>query len=205
MNVVCAIMLFGTVVVSCCESFDGIGNWVGSVPQISAHDSFYPHPHLRDLKAAAKRGKILVITLVVSAGLLVFITTAILKGDKEKEEANAAKNANSAELRERAIAAVAAGRDGLMKSRQQALEMALSAYAGLCGMEWEGKRLESSSPVTCDIGADRVTVSIMDNGASIEVRAVCGNKGASATIDLATGSIGSSIFTIRAMDREASV
>jgi hypothetical protein len=166
-----------------------------------AHDAFYPHPHMRDLKAAAKRGKILVITLVVSAGLVVLISTALIRGDKEKDKADAAENITPAELRTRVIAAVVAGRDGLAKGYEQALKMALSTYANACSVQWENGDLGSSPSVTRYIGKDQVTVTISGEGAEVEVRVASGKMGASATIDTGNGSIRSSIFAAHAQDR----
>ncbi len=186
-NTVCFLILLGFVIVSCSD----------------AHDAFYPHLHVRDVKAAAKRGKILVITLVVSAGLIALITTAILKGDKKKKEADATEKIDLAELRARVIAAAVAGKNGLATSHEQALRMALSAYASACHTEWENEEMEYPPSVTRSIGGDRVTVTILSDGAAVEVRAVCGNLGASATVDAKDGSIQSSIFTAHAMDREA--
>lgn len=206
MNVICFIMLFGVVTVDCCAAFDGVGNWTDTMPQIRVHDAFYPHPHLRDVKAAAKRGKILVITLVVSAGLVAFVSTAIVRSDKKKEEADATENISPAELRARVIAAAIAGREGLMRSREHALRMAFSAYASTCQREWEnGEQEHPSSITTYNIGRDRVTVDIPGKETCIEVRAIRGSMGASATADKENGSIRSSIFTAHAMDRKVEV
>jgi hypothetical protein len=212
MTIICFMILSGFVTVSCCGAFQGIGNWTGSdmliarwMPQIRAHGAFYPHPHLRDVKALAKRGKILVITLVVSAGLMVLVSTAVLRSGKEKEKVDAIETIVPAELRAWVTAAAAAGRRGLPKGREQALNIALSAYASARGVEWRGEVPEYSPSVTCNIGRDRVTVAIPNDGAVVEVRAICGNIGANAVADAEDGSIRSSIFTSHALDREAGI
>lgn len=211
-GIICFMISLGLMIVSCCRAFEGIGNWTGSdmliaprIPQLRVHDAFYPHPHLRDLKAAAKRGKILVITLVISAGLMVLVSTAVLRSGKEKREVDNIEITGPAELRSRVIAAAAAGRRGLVRGREQALGMALSAYARACGVEWKNEKLEYSPSVTCSIGRDRVTVVIPSDGAVVEIRAICGNMGASAAADTADGSIRSSIFTSHALEREANI
>ncbi len=173
------------------------------MPQIRAHGTFYPHPHLRDVKALAKRGKILVITLVVSAGLMVLVSTAVIRSGKEKQTVDAIETAAPAELRAWVTAAAAAGRRGLSKGREQALDMAFSAYASARSVEWTGEVPKYSSSVTFNIGKDRVTVVISDDGGKVDVCAVCGNIGASAVADSEDGSIRSSIFTSHALDREA--
>ena len=195
-----------------CEAFDSIANWARSdtliawwIPQIRVHDTFYPHPHMRDLKTAAKRGKILVITLIVSAGLTVLVSTAILRGGKDKEKSDTTRTIAPAELRTQVIAAAVVGRRELTNGRQQALNMALSAYASARGVERGSEELKYSPSVTCIIGGDRVTVIIPDDGASVEVRAACGNMGASAIADMEDGSIRSSIFTSYARKRETGI
>lgn len=210
MTITYFVILFGSVTVSWCESFQGIENRIGSdmliarwMPQIRVHDAFYPHPHLRDVKAMAKRGKILVITLVVSAGLVVLVSTALLRSGKEKEEVDIIETIAPAELRSWVMAGATAGRRGLVRGREQAVNMALSAYASARGVEWEGEMREYSPSVTCNIGRDRVTVIIPNDGAVVEVRAICGNIGASAVADAEDGSIRSSIFTSGALEREA--
>lgn len=165
-----------------------------------AHDAFYPH-HLKDVKAAAKRGKILVVTLVVSAGLVVLISTAVLRGGK-KEEVDSTENVAPAELRASVIAAVAAGQRGLEESRGKALNMALSAYARARGIEWRNEELEYSPSNAYTIGKDRVTVTISDGDAVIEVFAICGKMGASATVSAEDNSTHSSVFSSHSMDIE---
>lgn len=201
-SVICLTILSGLVVVICCEAFDGIGKWTVHIPQIRVHDAFLPHPHMRDLKAAAKRGKILVITLVVSAGLIVLVSTAVIRSGKEGKKTVAAKTVTPKEMRSRVIAAAAAGRRGLVKGREQALSMALSAYASARDVEWKNGMPEYSPSVTCSIGGDRVTVVIPSDGKVIEVRSICGNIGASAIADARDGSVRSSIFTSHALERE---
>ena len=128
MAIVCFIILPCLVLAGCRDHVDGIGNWIESMPQIQVHDMFAPHPHIKDLKAAAKRGKILVITLVVSAGLVALVSTAILRGGKEKDEAGISESIEPAKLRACVIAAAVAGRHGLAQGKKQALKMALIAY-----------------------------------------------------------------------------
>ena len=188
--------------VICCEAFDGVVNLADSVAQIRVHDAFYPH-HMRDLKAVAKRGKILVLTLVVSAGLMALVSTAILKSGKEKGKADTAEAIAPAVLRACVIAAATTGRRGLAEGRERALSTAFSAYASARSIEWKGEITEYSTSMTCSIGGDSVTVIISDDSAVVEVRAICGNMGASATADAANGSVKSSIFTSHAMEREA--
>lgn len=195
-------ILLCLVVVSCGRSLDGAGNWTDSIRQIRVHEAFYPHPHLRDLKAAAKHGKILVITLVVSAGLLVLVSTAIIKSDKEKTAADTTKTITPTELRSCITSAVAAGRRGLTRNKETALSMAFSTYASKRGMVWENEIPKYSQAVTRKLGADHVTVTISDDDTVVEIRAVCGNLGASATANTADDSISSSVFTARAQERE---
>ena len=208
MTIAYFMILFGLVIVSCCEAFEDLGNCTGSdmliarwMPQIRVHDRFYPHPHMRDVKAMAKRGKILVITLVVSAGLMVLVSAAVLRSGKEKEKVDTIETIVPAELRSWVMAAAEAGRRELMKGREEALSMALSAYASARGVEWRDEVREYSPSVTCSIGRDRVTVAIPNDGAVVEVRAICGNIGASAVADAEDGSIRSSIFTSHALER----
>ena len=190
-------------VANCCEAFRGIGGWAGSVPRIRVHDVFYPHPHLRDLKASAKRGKILVITLIVSAGLVALISTAIIRGGKEKAgtDINTTETITPAELRACVTAAANAGRQGLVKGEEQALNMAFSAYANERGVEWNNESLKCSPHATCNIGKHRVTVILRNEEKTVEVRALCGNIGASAIANANNDSIQSSIFTSHALDR----
>ena len=165
-----------------------------------AHDAFYPH-HLKDVKAATKRGKILVITLVVSAGLVVLISTAVLRGGKE-EEAGSTENVAPAELRASVIAAVVAGQRGVEEGREKALNMALSAYARTRGIEWRNEELEHIPFDAYTIGKDRVIVTISDDGTVIEASTMCGKMGASATVSAKDNSVYSSIFSSHSMDRE---
>lgn len=163
-----------------------------------AHDAFYPH-HLKDTKAATKRGQILVITLVVSAGLIILIGTAILRGGKEKET-DSTENVATAELRASVIAAVIEGQRGLEESREKALKMALSAYARARGIEWRNEELGYSPSNAYTIGKDRVTVTISDGDAAIEVFVICGKMGASATVSAEDNSTHSSVFSSHSID-----
>ena len=201
MVIVCFMVLPCLVLVSCCDSLNSIGNGMESVPQIQAHDVFLPHPHLRDLKAAAKRGKILVITLVVSAGLVALVSAAILRGDKE--EADAEQIIEPAKLRSCVIAAAVAGSRELMKDKAQALNMAFAAYARDRGIDWKDQISDYSESVTRDVGNDSVTAAIRDDGAAVEIRSICGNIGASAKANAADGSLESSVFTVRRPKRGA--
>jgi hypothetical protein len=160
---------------------------------------------MRDLKAIAKRGKILVLTLVVSAGLIALVSTAIVRGGKDKKSADDTKIISPAELRARVIAAANAGQRALAEGSEQALIAAFSAYAGACGVRWEGEVSEHSHSlsVTCSIGRDNVTVTISGDSAVVGIRAICGNIGASATADAEDGSIRSSVFRAHALEREA--
>jgi len=158
-----------------------------------AHDAFYPH-HLKDVKMAAKRGKILVITLIVSAGLLILVSTAVIRSGKEKE-IDAIGNVDPAELRASVIAAVVAGKQGLEESRDRALNMALSAYARARGMEWRNEKPKYSLSEAYAIGKDRVTMSISDDGALVEFCATSGNMSASATANAEDNSTHSSVFS----------
>ena len=158
-----------------------------------AHDAFYPH-HLKDVKAAAKRGKILVITLIVSAGLLILVSTAVIRSGKEKES-DVIENVDPAELRASVISAVVAGQQGLGESRAKALNMALSAYARARGMEWRNEEPKYSPLGAYTIGKDRVTVSISDDGAVVEVCATSGKIGASAIANAEDDSTHSSVFS----------
>ena len=199
---VCCMILPCLVLFSCCDLLNSIGNWTDSVPQIQAHDMFLAHPHLKDLKAAAKRGKILVITLVVSAGLVIMISTAILRGGKGKEDADARQIIEPAKLRSCVIAAAIAGGRGLGKGKEQALNMAFAAYASERGTHWKDQVLGDSESVTRDIGVDSVTVSMPGDGVVVEIRSVCGRMGASATATAANSSLESSVFTVHATQRD---
>ncbi len=170
-----------------------------SVNHCKAHDAFYPH-HLRDIKAAAKKGKILVITLVVSAGLLALVSTALVKSGKGKQRDDFMEKIDPAELRAHVIAAAIAGKRELAKSPEQAVNLALSVYARDRGIEWDAGSLSSSPSGTYSIGKDRVTVIIPVDSSSVEVRAICGNIGASATASAEGDSVRSSIFTSRALE-----
>ena len=205
MAIICFMILSCLVLASYCDSLDSIGNWTDSVPEIRVHDVFLPHPHLKDLKAAAKRGKILVITLVVSAGLVILVSTAILKGGKEDEDTHSEHTIEPARLRSCVIAAAIAARRGLVKGKEQALNMAFTAYARARGVEWKNQVPKYSESVTYNIGGDSVTVDISDDGAVVEIRSVCGNLGASATTNAEDGSLRSSVFTLRGLKREARV
>jgi len=172
-----------------------------SVNHCKAHDAFYPH-HFRDIKAAAKKGKILVITLVVSAGLLVLVSTALVKSGKGKRKDDFTEKIDPAELRAHVIAAAIAGKRQLAKDPEQALNVTLSVYASARGMEWDAGSLSNSPSGTYSIGRDRVTVSITADSSSVEVRAICGNVGASAIAGAEGDSVRSSIFTSRALDAQ---
>ena len=205
MVIVHLMILFCLTVFGRGEAFDNAWNWSESMPQIRAHDVFVPHPHLRDLKRAAKRGKILVITLIASAGLVALISAAILKGDKEKKEVDAKQTIDPAKLRLYVIAAVVAGRRGLVKGREQTLSMALAAYARKRGVEWKDQVLEYSESVTCDVGGDSVTVAISDDCATVKVRAIRGDIGVSATANAEDDSIRSSVFLSHGLKREVNI
>jgi len=181
--IACFVVLSGFVIANHCE----------------AHDAFLPH-HLKDVKAATKRGKILVITLVVSAGLVVLISTAVIRGGKK--ETDSTENVAPAELRASVIAAVAAGQRGLEESRGKALNMALSAYARARGIEWRNEEREYLPFDAYTIGKDRVIVTISDDGAVIEASTMCGKMGASATANAKDNSTHSSVFSSHSMDRE---
>ena len=199
---VCFMILPCLVLFSCCDLLNSIGNWTDSVPQIQAHEKFIMHPHLKDVKAAAKRGKILVITVIVSAGLVVMIGTAILRGGKKEEDADAKLNVEPARLRSCVIAAAIEGGRGLVKGKEQALKMAFAAYAGERGIDWKDQVLGGSESVTRDVGVDSVTISIPGDGAVVEIRSICGRMGASATASTENGSLESSVFIVRATKRD---
>jgi hypothetical protein len=80
--------------------------------------------------------------------------------------------------------------------------MAFSAYARELGVEWRSEAPKDSPSVTCNVGRDRVTVVVPSDGMVVEVRAICGNLGASATADAENGSVRSSIFISHALERE---
>ena len=187
------------------EAFNDGWNWSESIPQIQAHDFIITHPHLRDLKMAAKRGKILVVTLVASAGLVALISTAILKGGKEEKEVDSRQNIDPAELRPCVIAAVAAGRRGLAKGREQALSIALAAYAWERGVQWKDQILEYSESATYNIGGDSLTVAIPDDCATVEVQSIRGDIGVSATANAEDDSIRSSVFLSHGLKREVNI
>lgn len=188
------------VLICCCDSPGGNGNWMESIPQIQAHEVFVPHPHLKESGTADKYKKILVITLIAAAGLVVFVTMAIIRNSKKKM--NLIATVDPAVLRACAIAAVVAGKRSLAKSQEEALSMAFSAYAEARGMEWENEALGDLSPATCSIGKDRVTAIISDSRSRIEIRAISGSVGASAAANAADDSIESSVFTSRALKKE---
>ena len=187
------------------EAFNYGWNWSESIPQVQAHDFLITHPHLRDLKMAAKRGKILVITLVASAGLVALVSAAILKGGKEEKEADSKQNIDPAELRPCVIAAVVAGRRGLAESREQALGMALTAYAQERGVQWKGQALEYLESATYNVGGDSLTVAIPDDCATVEVQSIRGDIGVSATANAEDDSIRSSVFLSHGLKREVNI
>jgi hypothetical protein len=172
-----------------------------SVNHCEAHDAFYPH-HLRDIKAAAKKGKILVITLVVSAGLMALVSTALVRSGKGKREDDFIEKIDPAELRSHVIAAAIAGKRELAKNPEHALSVTLSVYATARGIEWDAGSLSNSPSGTYSVGRDRVTVIIPVDSSSVEVRAICGNVGASATAGAEGDSVRSSIFTSRALETQ---
>jgi hypothetical protein len=172
-----------------------------SVNHCEAHDAFYPH-HLRDIKAAAKKGKILVITLIVSAGLMALVSTALVRSGKGKRKDDFAEKIEPAELRSHVIGAAIAGKRELAKSPGQALGVTLSAYATARGIEWDAGSLNNSTSGTYSIGRDRVTVIIPVDSSSVEVRAICGKIGASAIANAEGDSVRSSIFTARALETQ---
>ncbi len=172
-----------------------------SVNHCEAHDAFYPH-HLRDIKAAAKKGKILVITLVVSAGLMALVSTALVRSGKGKREDDFIEKIDPAELRSHVIAAAIAGKRELAKNPEQALDVTLSVYATARGIEWDAGSLSNSPSGTYSVGRDRVTVITSADGSSLEVRAICGKIGASAIASAEGDSVRSSIFTSRALDAQ---
>jgi hypothetical protein len=198
--VVTITIIFSLITAERCESMEGIGR----LPLIKAHSTFYPHPHMKDLKAAAKRGKILVITLVVSAGLVVLISTAIIRGGKDEEETDTVANISPAELRASVIAAANSCKISLAAGTKQAIDAAFSTYASFRGMELDVDVGEYSSPVTYNIGKDRVTVNIFGDGA-VEVRSICGNLGATALADAKKDSVQSSIFMVGTEGRRSNV
>ncbi len=207
-GVICFTVLCSLIVASLCEAFERVGNWIASdmliarfAPRLWAHDAFYPHAHMRDLKAAAKRGKILVVTLIVSVGLVVLVSGAILKGGKGTDEVDTVETIDPAELRAWVVASATAGGRELLKSREQAMKVAFREYARARGIEWRDEGLQYSPSATRDIGKDRVTVTVGDS--SIEIRAMCGNMGAEAIADMADNSIKSSIFTSHALEKES--
>jgi hypothetical protein len=80
--------------------------------------------------------------------------------------------------------------------------MAFSAYAREQGTEWKSEGLKHCPSVTCNVGRDSVTVIIPSDGMVVEVRAICGNVGASATADAEDDSVRSSIFISHALEKE---
>lgn len=180
--------------ISYCQAYSIIGVWWENVRYIKAHDAFYPHPHLKDLKLAAKRGKILVVTLVVSAGLVVLISTALLRSRKDKEKADITEVIRPADLRGYVIAAANSGKEGLKESVDYAVELALATYAKKRGINWKEGTFNYSPDVIYNVEKDRVTVSLASDGRGLEFRAICGKIGASATANIDDDSIQSSIF-----------
>lgn len=161
------------------------------MPYINVHDAFYPH-HFKDLKMAAKRGKILVITLVVSAGLVVLISTAIIRGEKDKKEAD--DIIKPSELRECAIAAANAGKQGLNEGTGNAIRLALETYAKNRHIDWQNGTINCSPNVVYNVGKDQVTVFINGDGKGLEIKAICGKIGATATANIYENTVQSSIF-----------
>ena len=168
------------------------------MPPIRAHDAFYPHAHIRDLKKAAKRGKILVITLVVSAGLTVLIANALIRGDKSEADDGAGGNLNPTQLRTCVIAAAMAGTRGLFHGEQEAMNMAFSEYAKQRDIEWiqePGAVLVPEETYT--MGNDRLSVSISREEMKVEVNAICGKMRATASADAKKGSVQSLVSMVK--------
>lgn len=162
------------------------------MPQIMVHDTFYPHPHMRDLKAEANRGKILVITLVFATGLTILVSSAIIK-NRKKEDSPQFEPVNPSQLRSCVVEAVIACKNGLRESKTQALKMAFSAYAKKRGIKWKERFIDNSQPATLNIGHDMITITI--NGDFVEVQSVCGRVIATATMET-HGSVKTSISNI---------
>ena len=210
MPVIVFMMLSGFIAASFCEAFGSNGNRAGAdmlqgryLRQFQAHGKFYPHPHMRNLKMAAKRGKVLVVTLVVSAGLLALVGTALIRTGKKRGRTAGTETISPAELRSWVIAAAGAGLRGLEKGREHALSTALSSYASARNVAWRDRAPKHSSTAASSIGMDRVTVTISNDGSVLDVRSVCGDLGASATANAVDGSVRSSVFTSHALEREA--
>jgi len=200
MAIVYFMILSCLVLICCCDSPGGNDNWMESTPQIRVHDVFVPHPHIQDSRTADKYKKILVITLIAATGLVALVTIAIIRSSKKKANISAA--VEPAELRVCVVAAAVAGKRGLAKSQEEALSMAFSAYAEARGMEWKNKALEDLPSVTYNMGEDCVTITISDGRSRVEISAISGSVGASATANAANDSIESSIVTSRALRKE---
>lgn len=135
------------------------------------------------------------ITLVVSVGLVVLVSTAIFRSGKTEEYGDAAEIVDPAKLRPCVIAAAAAGKLCLIKSQGEAIGMSFSKYASMRNVDWTNNISDQISSATRKIGKDRVTVTISDDNSVLEVRAICKNVGAKAIANMSDDSIKSSIFT----------
>jgi len=194
-------ILFYSLATNYCRAYNKMYLWKESIPYIKAHDAFYPHPHLKDLKLAAKKGKILVVTLVVSAGLMVLISTAVIRSGKDKDKDDMVESISPADLRSRVISSAAAGKQFLGEGPDSAVRAALKTYATSRGVEWKEGTISYSPDVIYNVGKDQVIVYIKRDSKDLEVKVLCGKIGASA-IACDDGSIRSMIFTADAYSSE---
>ena len=82
---------------------------------------------------------------------------------------------------------------------------AVAAYARERGVEWKDQVPEYSESVTYNIGGDSVTVDISDDCTVVKVQAIRGDIGVSVTANIEDNSVRSSMFTSRALKREANI
>lgn len=180
-------------------------HFINPIPDIYIHSSFYPHPHMRDIKKLAQRGKILVITLIVSAGLITLVSTALIKDNKGENSSRNKQKINPTELRSYAIASVIAARGELPKGRKAVIEKAFNTYSIKREIQYEKPIIGNNLVVTGFIGEDIVTVKISDSYKTIEVVAESGSICAVASINTENGSVKSHILTTDAVDRRGNI
>ncbi|MBD3184713.1 hypothetical protein GF312_20700 [Candidatus Poribacteria bacterium] len=173
--------------------------------KIFIHDAFYPHPHMRDIKKLAQRGKILVITLVVSAGLIVLVSTALIKGDKDKNDIKIQQNINPSELRSSAVIAAIAARNQISRGSNEMIQKAFKVYSANRKIQHDSKITGGKLIQTQIIGNDTVTVKISESHESVEVIVESGKICAVATASVKNDSVKSRILSIEAVDRRGNI
>jgi len=155
-----------------------------------------PQDWMRHLQECVPRGKILVITLVFTAGVVAIAATMLTKSPKDKKSQ---ADVSRIQLRSYLIQAGMAGGPALKKDLFKAILIALQAYAKQRGVDWNGNLPKiDDSPVSLRIGPDIVTVTTPYQGDRdlMEIRAICGSEGAKVVVG-PTGVMETTIFDTR--------